>query len=32
MFYGAWLATLLVHDPDRTATQWAVLVVDIILL
>jgi hypothetical protein len=31
MFYVAWLATLLVHNPDRLATQWAVFGVDVAL-
>lgn len=30
-FYGAWILTRLVHNPDRYATQWAVLVVDSLL-
>lgn len=32
MFYGAWLATLLAHSPDRFATEWAIFAVDVALL
>jgi hypothetical protein len=29
--YGAWIATLLVHNPNRYVTQWAVFGVDVLL-